>query len=76
LGSHFYDESPGDDERRDRGEEERDEGGADEAHQRLAGGEGVVEEHDGLVGDTEEIEETTGGCSGSFVLLFFLSSQG
>jgi len=67
---------PRDDERHDGGEEERDEGGADEAHHRLAGGEGAVEEHSGLAGDTEEIEETSGGCSGPFALLFFLSSQG
>ena len=55
------DEQPGDDERRDGGEEEQDEGRADEPHQRLAVGEGAAEEDDGLVGGAEEVEEAPGG---------------
>jgi hypothetical protein len=55
------DEQPGDDERRDGSEEEQDEGRADEAQQRLAVGEGAAEEHDGLVGGAEEVEEAPGG---------------
>jgi hypothetical protein len=55
------DEQPGDDERRDGGEEQQDEGRADEPQQRLAVGEGSAEEGDRLVGRAEEVEEAPGG---------------
>jgi hypothetical protein len=55
------DEQPGDDERRDGGEEKQDEGRADEPQQRLAVGEGSAEEDDRLVGGAEEVEEAPGG---------------
>ena len=55
------DEQPGDDERSDGGEEEGEHGRDDEAEQRLAVGEGAAEEHDGLVGGAEGVEEAPGG---------------
>lgn len=54
------DEQPGDDERSHGGEEEGEHGRDDEAEQRLAVGEGAAEEHDGLVGGPEDVEEAPG----------------
>ena len=58
------DEQPGDDERSDGGEEEGEHGRDDEAEQRLAVGEGAAEEHDGLVGGPEGVEEAPGAEEG------------
>jgi len=55
------DEQAGDDERGHGGEEEGEQGRDDEAEQRLAVGEGAAEEHDGLVGGPEGVEEAPGG---------------
>ncbi|KAF8775447.1 hypothetical protein HU200_004871 [Digitaria exilis] len=54
------DEQAGDDERSHGGEEEGEHGRDDEAEQRLAVGEGASEEHDGLVGGPEDVEEAPG----------------
>ena len=54
------DKQPGDDERSHGGEEEGEHGRDDKAEQRLAVGEGAAEEHDGLVGGAEDVEEAPG----------------
>lgn len=54
------DKQPRDDERSHRGEEEGEHRRDDKAEQRLAVGEGAAEEHDGLVGGAEDVEEAPG----------------
>jgi hypothetical protein len=54
------DEQAGDDERGHGREEEGEHGRDDEAEQRLAVGEGAAEDHDGLVGGAEDVEEAPG----------------